>query len=103
MAIGQQSLIDGNHLWDVFAGPREHGCFHDVQAGFVPVEPAGVNVGNLLDRFAFGQSGHDHLIAAGLGQFLAHVTNVGDVLDVGYLHAAVNQRAAHPVGHKVSA
>ena len=41
------------------------------------------------------------LVTAGLGQFLAHMTDVGDVLDVGYLHAAVNQRTADPIGHKV--
>ena len=39
----------------------------------------------------FGQGGHDHLVPAGLHQFLAHVPHIGDVLYV------VNVQALHTV------
>ena len=40
---------------------------------------------NLLEGLPFRQSGHDHLVATGLGQLLPHVPHVGDVLDVVHL------------------
>ena len=73
------------------AGPGEYCRLHDVQTGLVSEEPTGINVGDFLNRLAFSEGRHDHLIAAGLRQFLAHMTNVGDVLDVDYFETTVNQ------------
>ena len=66
----------------MLAGPGEYVGVLDVEAGFVAVEAAGVELGDFGDGFAFGEGGEDHFVAAGFDQFLAHMADVGDVFDV---------------------
>ena len=83
--------------------PGEHVGLLDVDALFIFPENAGVEFANFLEGLAFGQGGHNHLVAAGLGQLLPHMAHVGDVLDVIDLVAVYFQDAANPVGHQVGA
>ena len=67
--------------------PREHLGRQNIDSLFILKEAIGIILGNFPYCLAFGQGRQDHLIAAGLDQFLAHVANVGDVLDVVYINA----------------
>ena len=101
VALIYQGFDDGQHLGYVLAGPREYVGGHDVQAGLIAVEAAGVELGDFLDGLTLGEGGEDHLVAAGLHQLLAHVPDVGDVLDVVHLKTVVHEGPADPVGHHV--
>ena len=89
------------HFGDVLAGPREHVSIHYVQPRLVAMETASVQLGDLLDGLALGQGGEDHLVATGLHQFLTHMADVGNVLDVMDLEAVMHEGPANPVGHHV--
>ena len=103
VAFCQQGGDNGQHFGDVFAGPRENVGVQDVEPGFVAVKAAGVELGDFRHRLALGQGGQDHLVAAGFHQFLAHMADVGDVLDVADFEAVARQGAAEPVGHHIGA
>ena len=68
VSVFHQRPDDCEHLRDVLAGPREYVGVHDVQAGLVAVEAAGVELGDFLDSLTLGEGGKDHLVAAGLHQ-----------------------------------
>ena len=75
----------------------------DIHPGFVPVERIGVEIGDVLDRLAFGQGRQNHLVTPGFYQLLTHVAHVGDVFDLVDLAAAGLDDPADPVGHHIGA
>ena len=100
-AVVHQPADHVQHFRNVMGGPGEHVGRLDVGAFLVLPEPFGVELADFLEGFALGQRGHDHLVAAGLGQFLPHVADIGDVLDVVDLEAIGLEDAADPVRHHV--
>ena len=96
-----QALDDLQHLVDVARGPREVVCRDDVELAFVAQEAGGVCLGDLRRRLSRRERRRDHLVLALLQRLLAHVADVGDVLDVEYAQALQFQRAPDPVGHQV--
>ena len=87
----------------MFRGPGVDLGRKDVDSRLVLVEAVGVELGYLPNGLALGQGRQYHLVPAGFQQLLAHVPDVGDVLDVEHLDPAGFQHAADPVGHQVGA
>ena len=103
VAVAHQLFHHSYHFRDVVGGPGKDVGRQDVHPLLVLEEAVGVELGDLPDGLPFGQGGHNHLVAAGLHQFLAHVAHVGDVLDVVNVQPLHHQGAANPVGHHVGA
>ena len=100
-ALLYEALGDGEHFGDVVGGFGEFLRGDDVELALVAEEPVGVELGDLGGGFALGYGGGDDFVAALLQDFLAHMADVGDVLDVDDLQAVELEGAAYPVGHQV--
>ena len=101
VALLDQLLDDLDHLRDVVGGLRELVRGPDSELLFVFEKAVGVELGNLGRRLSFLDGGGDDLVLAAFEHLLAHVSDIGDVLDVDDVHPLGGEYASDPVGHKV--
>ena len=66
---------------------------------FVFEKAVGVELGDLGRRLSLLDGGGDDLVLAAFEHLLAHVADIGDVLNVDDVHALGGKNAADPVGH----
>jgi hypothetical protein len=83
MVRGAEALDHGDHVGDGVRCAREDGGGEDVEGGLVAEEGVSVEGGDVLRGLARSAGGGDHLVLAAIEDVLAHVADVGDVLDVG--------------------
>jgi len=92
-----------DHRRDVLSRLRKVAGGQDVQLRLVFEEGVGVEAGDLRGRLALGAGGGDDPVLFLCELALAHVADVGDVLDVVHRVAVGLQKAAQPVRHEIRA
>ena len=66
----------------MIGGARKARSREDPESSFILMEARLIKLGDLLRGLSLGERGRDDLVLASLDRVLAHVTDVGDVLDV---------------------
>ena len=101
IASVDELLDDLEHLIDVVSSLGEFVGRLDAQLLLVGPEPQRVELRNLRRRLALFYGGSDDLVFAAFQHLLAHVADIGNVLDVDHVQALFGQNAPDPVSHQV--
>ncbi len=100
-ALGQQGLDHGDHVRDVVGGPGHDVGQADVDQGLIGQPGIGIELGDLGRRLPLLERRQHHPVLAGIGLVVAHVADIGDVLDVEHLVSEVVERPAQEVAEQV--
>src|SRR5579883_1760003 len=71
----------------------------DIQSLFVSMESICIKLGNLGGCLAFFASLSDNFVFSPVKHLLAHMSYIGNVLDMLYAHTTIFKDSPQPVGH----